>query len=235
MADVFYTVEKECRLCGGKFSTTKVRNSLKMLRQDTDFCTYYQDVNPYYYAVWVCPHCGYAAQDVYFEQTLPTAAADTLRKFLKERQVNVNFGGSRNRDQAIATYKLAIFYAEMIVTLPSRLAGLWIKLAWLFREGEQREEEQLALAKALQYYEKASLKEQLPIGGLTEITLQYLMGELLRRTGKLDDAITYLGRLISDPRARSERRIVELARKCWHLAKEEKGLDETAAEAAVES
>ncbi|MDU4961263.1 MAG: DUF2225 domain-containing protein [Sporomusaceae bacterium] len=223
MADILYGVKKECPLCGGEFSTTKVRNSLKMVKQDTDFCTYYQEANPYYYVIWVCPHCGYAAQDVYFEQPLPTAAAESLRKFLKNRQVNVDFGGVRSREQAIATYKLAIFYAEMMLTLSSRLAGLWIKLAWLFREGGQAEEEQIALAKALSYYEKASLKEQLPIGGLTEITLQYLMGELLRRTGKTDEAITYLGRLVSDPRARSEKRIVDLARQCWQLARQEKG------------
>jgi uncharacterized protein (DUF2225 family) len=229
MADILYTVEKQCPLCGEMFSTTKVRNSLKMVKQDTDFCTYYQEVNPYYYVVWVCPHCGYAAQDVYFEEVLPTAAANTLRKFLQARQVNVDFGGVRTHDQAIATYKLAIFYAEMMLTLSSRLAGLWIKLAWLFRESEQTSQEQIALAKALAYYEKASLKEQLPIGGLTEITLQYLMGELLRRTGKTDDAITYLGRLVSDPRARSEKRIVELARQCWHLAREEKGREEVSA------
>jgi uncharacterized protein (DUF2225 family) len=222
MTDILYSVEKGCPLCGGVFSTTKVRNSLKMVKQDFDFCTYYQEINPYYYAIWVCPHCGYAAQDVYFEKVLPTAAADKLRAFLQARAVNIDFGGVRTREQAIATYKLAIFYAEMTLTLASRLAGLWIKLAWLFRESEQTAEEQIALTKALTYYEKASLKEQLPIGGLTENTLQYLMGELLRRTGKIDDAITYLGRLVSDPRARSEKRIVDLARECWRLAKEEK-------------
>ncbi|KYZ75774.1 hypothetical protein AXX12_11245 [Anaerosporomusa subterranea] len=229
MADILYTVEKKCPLCDRTFSTTKVRNSLKMVKQDTDFCTYYQQVNPYYYTIWVCPHCGYAAQDVYFEEVLPTAAANTLRTFLQAREVNVDFGGVRTREQAIATYKLAIFYAEMTLTLASRLAGLWIKLAWLFREGEQTAEEQFAMTKALTYYEKASLKEALPIGGLTEIALQYLMGELLRRTGKIDDAITYLGRLVSDPRARSERRIVDLARQCWHLAREEKGQEEVSA------
>ncbi len=231
MADVLYTVEKKCPLCEQTFSTIKVRNSLKMIKQDTDFCTYYQEVNPYYYAIWVCPHCGYAAQDVYFEENLSTAAATALRGFLKSRTINVNFGGTRTCDQAIATYKLAIFYAEMTWTLSSRLAGLWIKLAWLFREAGRADEERVALTKALEYYEKASLKEQMPIGGLTEVTLQFLMGELLRRTGKLDDAIIYLGRLVSDPRTRSEKRIADLARTCWQLAREERGQEEPPAAA----
>lgn len=221
MLDLLYTVDKECPLCGKAFTVTRVRNSLKMQKQDSDFCTYYTDVNPYYYTIWVCPHCGYAAQDTYFNEAMPTASTEKIRKFLAARDVKVDFGGTRTREQAVATYKLAIFYAEMVTTLASRLAGLWIKLAWLFREGGQTEQEKIALSKALEYYEKASLKERLPIGGLTEIALQYLMGELFRRTGRLEDAIVYLGRLVSDPRAKSEKRIADLARECWHLAREE--------------
>lgn len=222
MAELLYIVEKECPLCRKTFSTTRVRNNLRLLKQDTDFCSYYMDINPYYYSIWVCPHCGYAAQDTYFNDAISSAASEKLRTFLNGRQVNVDFGGTRIRDQAIATYKLAIFYAEMILTPASRLAGLWIKLAWLFREAEQAGEEQIALGKALEYYEKASVKERMPIGQLTELTLQFLLGELYRRTGKIDEAIAYLGRLVSDPHVKSERRIAESARECWKLARDAK-------------
>ena len=226
MAELLYVVEKECPLCGGVFSTTRVRNSLQMIKQDTDFCTYYKEVNPYYYTIWLCSHCGYAAQDTYFCEALPTAAAEKLRGFLKERHVQIDLGGLRSLEQAITSYKLAIFYAEMVMTLSSRLAGLCMKLAWLYRESNQVAEERVALTKALEYYEKASLKERLPIGGLTELSLQFLRGELFRRTGNLEEACIYLGRLVSNPRARSEKRIFELARQCWFLAKEEKQTEE---------
>lgn len=222
MAELLYVVEKECPLCGSVFSTTRVRNNLQMVKQDTDFCTYYKEVNPYYYTIWVCSHCGYAAQDTYFCDVLSTAAAEKIRGFLKAKQVQIDLGGLRSREQAITSYKLAIFFAEMVMTLSSRLAGLCIKLAWLYREGNQIAEEKMALTKALEYYEKASLRERLPIGGLTEFSLQFLMGELFRRTGKLDEACNYLGRLVSDQRARSEKRTIELARECWFLAKEER-------------
>lgn len=226
MADLLYVVEKNCPLCGQAFSTTKVRNKLQLIQQDTDFCCYYNELNPYYYAVWVCPHCGYAAQDSHFEEQIPAASAKKLKEFLGSRQVNVDFGGVRTHEQALATYKLALFYGEMTSILASRLAGLWMKLAWLYREVQQTEEEKLALIKALEKYELASVKERLPIGALTEVGLQFLMGELYRRTGKLDEAAVYLGRLVSDPRARAEKRIYELARECWQLTRNDKKAQE---------
>lgn len=233
MAELMYTVEKNCPLCTKEFKTTKVRNNLAMLKQDTDFCTYYKEVNPYYYAIWVCPHCGYAVQDTYINETLMPVGEQRIRDFLKGRQVRVDFCGLRTWEQAVATYKLAIFYAEMTLPLPSRLASLYLKLGWLYREGEQEKEEQAVLKKALEYYEKASLKEQFPIGNMSEVTLQYLMGELYRRTGRLDDALMYLGKVVSDPQAKAEKRMLEMARDAWHAAKEDKKLADEAAAAAV--
>jgi uncharacterized protein (DUF2225 family) len=226
MAEMLYVVEKTCPLCGQAFSTTRVRNKLQLIRQDTDFCAYYKDVNPYYYAIWVCPHCGYAAQDTYFGEPIPSAAAEKLRNFLSSRQVNVEFGGVRTREQAMATYKLALFYGDMTLALASRLAGLWMKLAWLYREAGLAAEELAALTRALEKYEQASVKERLPIGALTEVGLQFLLGELYRRTGRVDEAAIYLGRLVSDPRARAEKRIYELARECWQLTRNDKKAQE---------
>ncbi|EGO64932.1 DUF2225 domain-containing protein [Acetonema longum] len=235
MSELMYTVEKNCPLCTKEFKTTKVRNNLAMLKQDTDFCTYYKEVNPYYYAIWVCPNCGYAVQDTYITETLMPVGEQRIRDFLKGKQVKADFSGVRTREQAVATYKLAIFYAEMSLTLASRLASLYLKLAWLYREGKQEKEEQAVLRKSLEYYEKAAIKEQFPIGNMTEITLQYLMGELYRRTGRLDDALSYLGKVVSDPLAKGEKRLLEMARDAWHLAKEDKKRMDEAVAAAVEN
>ena len=227
MSNLLYTTEKECVMCDSRFTVTRVRNRLSMLSQDSDFCTYYKELNPNYYSIWVCPNCGYAAQDTYFEE-LP-AAADSIRKFLAARSINVNFGGERTRDQAVATYKLAIFFAEMAGALPSRLASLYLKIAWLWREGGQKADELVALGKAREYYELAFLKERMPIGNMSELTLEYLCGELLRRTGQLPEALHYLGKVVGNPRIKQEKRIQELARAAWQEARDE---TKRAAEAA---
>jgi len=215
-----YTSEKTCVMCDQPFKVTRVRARLSMISQDSDFCAHYKELNPYYYSIWVCPHCGYAAQDNYFEDLLPTGAV--IKDFLASRKINVDFSGPRTREQAIATFKLAIFFAEMAGALASKLAGLYLRLAWLFREGDQSAEELLALDKAREYYELVFFKEKMPIGNLSELAVEYLCGELLRRTGKIPEALGYLGKIISNPEAKKERRIFDLARRSWEDTREAK-------------
>jgi uncharacterized protein (DUF2225 family) len=218
MADILYTTKKACVVCGQQFTVTKTRNRLSMVKQDSDFCTHYKEINPYYYVVWVCPHCGYAAQDTFFEET--PGKIEAIQDFLKGREVNVNFEGQRTREQAIATYKLAIFFAELAGTLASRLGGLYLKLAWLFREGEQKEEELIALDKAREYYDQAFLRERLPIGNMSQLTLEYLIGELYRRTNRISEALNYFSKVVGNPQAKQEKRILEMAREAWSQARE---------------
>ena len=220
-AEVLYSVDKDCPICKGKFKVTKVRSKLQMVKQDSDFCTYYKDVNPNYYVIWVCPSCGYAAQDTYFDELSP-AAEDKTRKFLQGKEVRLDLSGVRSREQAIASYKLAIFLAELVSALPSRLAGLYLKLAWLYREAEMPEEERILMMKARQCYEQATLKERFPIGNLTDIAVEYIIGELYRRTGQVDQALSYLSKVVGNPKAKLEKRILELAKDSWHKAREQK-------------
>ncbi|MDR2006236.1 MAG: DUF2225 domain-containing protein, partial [Acidaminococcales bacterium] len=89
-----YVVEKSCPLCGGVFPATKARSKLRMVRQDTDFNMIYEQINPLYYSVWFCPHCGYAASESNFSDILDKQA-EVLRKFLKNCQINMDFPGVR--------------------------------------------------------------------------------------------------------------------------------------------
>ena len=103
------------------------------------------------------------------------------------------------------------------------MASLTLRLAWLYREKEMVAEEQDMLQKAIDAYKAAFLKEKMPIGGnLSEVTLTYLIGELLRRVGNLDEALSYLGRVVSNPQAKNEKRILDLAREAWHAARDAK-------------
>lgn len=224
MADILYTVDKPCSVCNKDFPVTRVRTRIVKVKQDTDFCTYYKDVNPYYYTVWVCPHCGYAAQDNHFPN-ITSANTGKVSKFLAGREVKINLGGVRTRDQAIAAFKLAIFFSEMESLKASEIAGLYLRLGWLFREGELADEEQLALAKAAQYFEQALFKESLPIAGMSEVSLTYLVGELLRRVGRNEEALRYFSKVVSNPQAKLEKRILDMARDAWHDSREAKNND----------
>lgn len=214
MAEHLYSVEKECAVCEEKFMVTCVRSRLSLIKQDGDFCAHYKGINPYYYTVWVCPHCGYAARDTDFPGIVP-AMITKMKTFLAERDVKVNLCGDRTREQAIVSYQLAIFYSGIITTPASKLAGLYLRLGWLYREAEMVDEENKMLVKACEYYEQALSTERMPIGNMSELAVMYLIGELLRRAGENEKAMLYLSRVVSSPLAKVEKRVGDLAREAW--------------------
>ena len=215
MADALYFLEKECAVCGGKFEVTCVRSRLTLIKQDTDFCAYYKEINPYYYTIWACPHCGYAARDTDFA-TVTTSVATKIHEFLAGKEIKVNLCGIRSREQGIVAYKLAIFYAELAGAKAGSRAGLHLRLGWLYREGELVDEEGKALAKACECFEQALAQEWMPIGNMSELAVMYLVADLLRRTGGQDQkAMLYLSRIVSSPLAKIEKRIADLARDLW--------------------
>lgn len=219
MNNLLYTVEKECPLCHSMFSVTKVRNRLRMVKQDSDFCTTYQELNPYYYTVWVCTHCGYAAQDTFFVELPPSA--QQVRSFLKGKKVNVNFSGPRTREQAIDTMKLAIYFGGLGQIPASRIGGLYIKLAWIYREAQDKENEHKALKLAQYYYDEALEKESFPIGNMSQYTLEYLTADLMHRTGSIEEATRRLSRIVNNPQVRLEKRTFEMAKELWYLIREQ--------------
>jgi len=214
LVDALYFDEKKCAVCGEKFEVTCVRSRLPLIKQDTDFCAYYKDINPYYYTVWACPHCGYAAQDTHFAK-VTTTVATKIHEFLSGREVKANLCGIRTREQAIVAYKLAIFYADLTAAKASALAGLHLRLGWLYRQGGLVDEEKEELMKACQRYDQALAREPMPIGNLSELAVMYLIADLLRRTGENEKAILYLSRVVASPMGKSEKRIADLARYLW--------------------
>lgn len=229
MVSPIYETEKECIICGKLFAVTKVRSRLTMTHQDSDFCTYYQEVNPNYYSIWVCPHCGYAGYDNHFSE-LTQSARDKIGAFLKTRQVNVDYGGERTCSMAIETFKLALFFGQLADMKPSRMANMYLRLAWLYREAQDKTEELAVLDQARTCYEQALLKERTPIGNMSQITIEYLIGELYHLTGHLNEALSYLGKVVGDRQSKLEPRTLEMARKAWHTARDEKK-EQQAAEA----
>ena len=225
MADPLYQVEKTCPICESLFKVTKTRGQTVPVSTDTDFFTRFRDLNPNYYAIWVCSHCGFAAHEERFF-TLLEGAREKLKKFLAGKQVKLDLGGPRTWDQAVTSHKLAIYYANLVAMPASHVASLELRLAWLYREKEKNAEEQEMLTRAVDDYQKAYMKEQMPIGNLTEVTLTYLIGELCRRLGRHEEALSYLSRVVGNPQAKNEKRILDMAREAWQLTRDTKKASE---------
>ena len=232
MADPLYQVEKVCPICQQNFKVTRMRGQVFSTGTDSDFCTHYRDLNPYYYAVWVCSQCGFAAhEDRFF--TFTEYAREKVKEFLSGRNVKLDLSGPRTWEQAVTAHKLAIFYARLAMLPASHIASMELRLAWLYREKEMAAEELEMLEHAVSGYQTAYMREQMPIGNMTEITLSYLIGELLRRIGRFEEALPYLSKVVGNPLAKSEKRILELARDAWHAAREAKKANEQAGAGAA--
>ena len=88
------------------------------------------------------------------------------------------------------------------------------------------------MKRAVEGYKEAYMREQTPIGNLTEVTLTYLIGELLRRIGHYDESLTYLSRGVGNPQAKNEKRVLEMARDAWQEVRDlKKAAESSTAEA----
>ncbi len=220
MNNALYEKKVTCPICGKEFSSMKAKvNACKVASKDEDFCTHYVDVNPLYYEFIVCPSCGYAASENSFKDLTDTDIG-LLKAAFSGRKVVRSFCTERSLEDAIATCKLAIHTAELRKARASTLAGLCLKLAWLYRFAEDKQEE-VFLKYALDNYLEAFDKEGLPIGNLSEVSVLYLLGELSRRLGMYNDAIVWFGKAVSSPDRLNNPRIERQAREQWSLAKEQ--------------
>lgn len=220
MDSALYNKEIKCPVCSKNFSITKVKaKTSKLLKRDSDFCTLYEGINPIVYDVWVCENCGYSAQSDKFE-TISTKDGALIFEAIGKRWTKRSYVGERTNEMAIETFKLALYNAQIRKARPLEFAKICIRIAWLYRMNNDEKEKDF-LNFALKYYDEGFQKENFPVDKLDEVTCMYMVAELNRRVGNLDEAIKWFSRLISSPESRKNPNIVELAREQYQLAKDQ--------------
>ncbi len=220
MSEALFPKKVKCPLCNNSFSTMKVkRNACIVDKKDEDFCIHYKSYNPTFYEIFVCPFCGYSASESSFNQLTP-AESKTLKDAFSGFNVARSFCGERNINDAIDSYKLALYTSKSKRARESIIAGICLRIAWLYRVAED-EKERTFLEYALNNYKNAYYSERFPIGNFDEITLQYLIGELLRRVGKFEEAVSWFSKAVANPLKNINPRIEKIAREQWGLAKEQ--------------
>lgn len=221
MIDSLYSKELTCPVCKNKIEVTKVKSkACVIVSKDTDFCIYYEGINPILYDVWVCEYCGYAAQGEKFEELSYLEASkikDRISPFWKSRK----FNGERSIDSALEAFKLALYNLQNMEAKSSDFAKVCIRIAWLYRLNKDEREFEF-LRHALRFYTETYDKEKFPIKKFDEYTCMYLIAELNRRVGDIDEAIVWFNKLINSPEARSNKILLESAREQYHLARAQK-------------
>lgn len=217
-----FVVEKTCPICGEITHVVKTRTRLINTSTDEDFCAHYKDFNPYFYTVWVCEHCGFAADEKHFLGAIPAKHKEKIRAVLAQHPIHFTFSEKRSLPEAVASFKLAIYFAELVGAPFAHVAGLKLELVWVYRLAGDTENERLMEEKAIEDYEKSYMHDRFPVGMMTDIAVIYLIGALYHRLGNIEKSAQYLGRIISDHDTKiQDRKMYEKARRLWQDIREE--------------
>ena len=214
--DKTFVVEKICPVCEQKMRVVKTRSRIMVTSRDDDACTHYKDFNPYYYTVWICENCGFAADEKTFTTKMPGRHLTILRAVLLTKNIKVPFASERSIENASTAFRLALKYQDLIRGKASKKAKYAHQLAWVYREAGDVAQEHEFLAKAAKYYEEALATEHFPVDALTDNAVIYLIAAIYRRLGEPDKATPYLSKLIGDQGVRQrDPRVFDKARDLW--------------------
>lgn len=210
--DFLFEKTYTCPVCEHKFKSKMVRTGkAKLLGADTDLRPKYQGVDSLKYDAVMCPKCGYAALNRYFNFVM-AAQAKAIRE-----QISANFKDEQKEDKiydydtALARHKLALLNTVVKKGKASEKAYTCLKIAWLYRgkrekmkaEGKDRhkqeelfKEEMQFLMTAYEGFQSAFSKEDFPMCGMDQNTLSYLLADLARRVGKVEDAKRWVSKVL---------------------------------------
>lgn len=216
-----YETEVKCPVCEKDFEITKVRSrAVRLVRQDTDFCPYYEGVNPLYYEAVVCPHCGFASHVTAMDR-INRIEKQRIREQITKKWRPRSFSGERTWEKAMEAFKLVLLNLNVREASHAEIAKICLRIAWLYRYAGDAELEQCYLNHALNNYQRAYEGEDLAGDRADPFTMLFIIGELCCRTGKAEESLHWFSRLIqenSDPKNRGKipGKLVDNARERVH-------------------
>lgn len=223
MGEFTFTVEKQCPICGESTRVVKTKSKLSVERTDEDFCVHYKGFNPYLYKIWFCEKCGYAADEKTFLGSMPVVHKRKIKEFLDKKKLGMEFVEVRQVPDAVAAYKLAIFYAEMTDQPLAKQAGMYLGLAWIYRYSAEKDKEMEMLQQAADLYDKSLMTERYPQNGMSDDMALYLVGAIYVRMQNYEKATQYISRLIGDQGLRErDIHLYKQARDLWQTIREDK-------------
>lgn len=220
----YYEKKLTCIYCTKQFTSFRVRSRFAISYQtDSDFCAHYrgENYNPQLYFVSVCPECGFAFTEEFTEQ-FSKGTKEIIRVQITEHWTKRNFGEVRNIQQALESYKLAILAGSLKKEKNAVLAGLCLRLAWLYRSEKNLEQETRFMGMAQNAYEESYVLSDFTGTSMSELKVLFMIGELSRRLGQATKAITYFTKIIQHKSAKEEPKMVNMAREQWRVTMEER-------------
>lgn len=192
LSGLIYEKDFKCPICKEKIKIKAVKASKnRLVSTDLDLNAKYDKVNPLYYEVVVCNICGFAQLNK--REEMPTLAEAELIK----QMVSSKFGGRKYNQyytamEAVDRYKLALLNAIVRNGLEGEKAYIALKLAWVYREMGEEEQEKRFLGEALTGFLKAYQSENFPIFELQEEVVTYLIAALSYQVEEYGQALKWI-------------------------------------------
>ena len=201
----------DCPVCNKEFKNPTVKSSkARMVGSDADLRPRYEGINPLKYDVILCPHCGYAALERYFKnvtQVQKSWIKEKICSAYERREEKETFA----YEDAFLRYKMALLSSMTKQAYDSEKAYICLKMGWLLRGWREslaengspavceklEMEENKFLKSAKAGFEQANLKEDYPLCGMDESTVDYLIAALDVRFEEYEAALKLLSGVIA--------------------------------------
>ena len=222
-----YDKETECLNCKKNFPSSKVRSkSIKIESTDTDFCPTYVNntVHAFYYNVFVCEHCGFAFTEDFSIYFGPGKKEEITSK-ITSNWFPRSFNGERSTEKALEAFKLALFSGITKKEKAVTLAGLCLRIAWIYRSIQNEEQETRFITLARDQYLESFSNGDYEGTQMSEIRVFYIIAELSRRVNDIDNATRFFSKVIEHQRVGGEGKLIEMAKDQWQILKEKRQQD----------
>jgi uncharacterized protein (DUF2225 family) len=217
MVEPLFSITVKCIYCENSFQTSRVRPSFKKATQtDSDFCVHYKDINPDFYVVRICPFCGFAGSENFSDKLTSEQRADFEIKVANQWKPR-EYGNERSWEDALQSYKLGLFCAQIKNEKVRVVAGLLHHIAWLYRYKNDWKQEERFLEFALDAYISVFESEGLD---LNNAKLMYLIGEINRRLSHYNEAVKWFSKVIND-RKILDAAMIKACREQWIVTRED--------------
>jgi uncharacterized protein (DUF2225 family) len=214
-ADKVFKKSYKCPICDSNFKCLTVKQGkARMVSSDIDLKVNYRDIEPLKYDIILCPVCGYAALERYFDRVSAFQRKNIIDKICQSFSYVFEDKDEFTFDDAIVRYKFAVLTSQVKMSKASEFGFLCLKMGWLYRsyadsldesmkkkKAELKEQEKTYLTNAFNYFETARAKEQSPICGMDEITFDTLLASLCVELDKKDEAKKSMSIILSNRNA----------------------------------
>lgn len=210
--DLIFDKSYTCPVCDNEFKSRMVRTGkVRPAGADSDLRPKYIGMDPLKYDAILCPECGYAALNRYFNFVMSGQAKNIKEKISSTFKYQPEAGRVYTYDDALMRHKMALLNTIVKGGKNSERAYTCLKMAWLCRGkremllqgdytkqevAELVDEEKELLSNAYEGFEAAFTKEDFPVCGMDEYTMMYLLAEIARRIGKNEEAKRYVSKVL---------------------------------------